>query len=146
MTRDDTVSPRRIRIGSGTGYGGGPFSRGQIHLLLKCAIYIGKVHHKGQVYKRLHQPIIEREVWDKAQALLAGHVRGGKRGPRAEHHSLLAGWIVDASGEPLIASDACKAKVRYRYYVQPRSPDHAGYRRHAAASDLNGDRRRDTSR
>ena len=117
LARDGIVSPRRTRIGSGTGYGGGPFSRGQIHLLLKCATYIGEVHHKGQVYKGLHQPIIEREVWDKAQALLAGHVRGGKRGPRAEHHSLLAGRIVDAGGEPLIASHACKGKVRYRYYV-----------------------------
>ena len=117
LARDGIVSPRRTRISSGTGYGGGAFSRGQIHLLLKCATYIGEVHHKGQVYKGLHQPIIEREVWDKAQALLAGHVRGGKRGPRAEHHSVLAGRIVDAGGEPLIPSHACKGRVRYRYYV-----------------------------
>jgi site-specific DNA recombinase len=117
LARDGIVSPRRTRIGSGASYGGGPFSRGQIHLLLKCATYIGEVHHKGQIHKGLHQPIIDREVWDKARALLAGHVRGGKRGPRVEHNSVLAGRIVDAGGEPLIASHACKGKVRYRYYV-----------------------------
>lgn len=117
LARDGIVSPRRARIKTGAGYGGGAFSRGQIHLLLKCATYIGEIHHKGQVHKGLHPPIIARDVWDRAQALLAGNTQGGRRAPRGEHRSVLAGRLVDASGAPLIASHACKGKVRYRYYV-----------------------------
>src|SRR5207237_1095385 len=45
------------------------------------------------------------------------NVRGEKRGARAASPSVLAGKIVDAAGEPLIASHACKGTRRYRYYV-----------------------------
>jgi hypothetical protein len=97
--------------------GGGPFTRGQIYKLLSSPIYIGEIHHKGQVYAGKHEAIIDRQTWDRVACLLAGNRQGEREGRRARSPSLLAGRIVDSEGEPLVATHACKNKVRYRYYV-----------------------------
>jgi DNA invertase Pin-like site-specific DNA recombinase len=110
-------SPTRTRARSGASFGGVPLSRGQIYGILKCATYVGEIHHKGQVYQGNHQPIVERDVWDQVQAKLAGNLRGHRSGERVARPCLLAGKVVDADGNSLIASHACKGKVRYRYYV-----------------------------
>jgi hypothetical protein len=44
-------------------------------------------------------------------------VRGTRAAPRAASPSLLVGKLLDAAGEPLIATHAIKGKPRYRYYV-----------------------------
>ncbi len=49
----------------------------------------------------------------------------GTRTGTGRRPSVLAGKIVDTAGEPLIATHACKGKVRYRYYVS-RSLQHGG--------------------
>jgi hypothetical protein len=93
-----------------------PFSRGQLYKILTNPIYIGHISHRGALHKGQHPAIIDRGTWDQAQALLAEHTQGGKR-VRTPQASLLAGIIVDASGEPMYATHATKKKVRYRYYV-----------------------------
>jgi DNA invertase Pin-like site-specific DNA recombinase len=118
-------APVRHRTGSGAPFGGVPFTRGQIHAFLKCPTYVGEIHHQGRVHAGLHPPIIDRDTWEAVQRRLAEHVRGTRRGPRTASPALLAGVLVDASGEPLISSHACKGKVRYRYYVS-RAAHHEG--------------------
>lgn len=56
--------------------------------------------------------------------IVAGHGRveaanrqGGQRRAPVKAPSLLAGKVFDGEGKPLVASHACKGKVRYRYYV-----------------------------
>jgi hypothetical protein len=93
-----------------------PFSRGQLYKILTNPIYIGHISHRGTLHKGQHLAIIDRDTWDQAQALLAEHTQGGKR-VHTPQASLLAGIIVDASGEPMYATHATKKKVRYRYYV-----------------------------
>ena len=51
------------------------------------------------------------------QAQLTEHRQGHGKRTRAERPSLLAGKVVDAAGEPLLATHATKGTVRYRYYV-----------------------------
>jgi hypothetical protein len=97
--------------------GGRPFTRGQIYKLLSNPIYIGEIHHKGQVHAGRHKAIIDRAIWDSVQRMLATNRQGERSGGRAQSPSLLAGRIVDQHGEPLVAAHACKGKVRYRYYV-----------------------------
>lgn len=108
-------SPPRIS-GKGRRFGDRPFSRGQVHAMLKNPLYIGEVHHKGQVYAGQHTAIIDRETWEAVQQRLNAHSRGERR-TRLPNRSLLAGLIVDAHGEAMLAAHACKGKVRYRYYV-----------------------------
>jgi site-specific DNA recombinase len=117
-------TPRR-RMANGRDFGGVTFSRGQIYAILKNPIYIGEIPHRDQRHKGLHRGIIPPDIWNAAQTLLAGHVPGTRRKSNTAGNSLLAGLIVDDTGEKLIAAHACKAvpnggdnsKVRYRYYV-----------------------------
>jgi DNA invertase Pin-like site-specific DNA recombinase len=124
LDRDGIHSPLCTTT-TGKRFGGGPFSRGQLYLLLKCRTYLGEVQHKDAIYPGLHRPIIDRTLWDRAQAMLASNMQGQRSTARSRHPSLLAGLIEDEQGEPLIATHANKpahggvegGKVRYRYYV-----------------------------
>ena len=66
-----------------------------------------------------------RDLWEQVQARLVDNRQGGQRAPTVRSPSLLAGRVVDDVGEPLVATHACKGKVRYRYYVS-RSLQHEG--------------------
>lgn len=92
-------------------------TRGQLYKILSNPIYIGEIPHQGRGYKGLHTAIIDGAVWHDVQARL-GDNRQGERNPNTvKSPSLLAGLIVDEAGDPLVATHACKGKVRYRYYV-----------------------------
>ncbi|WP_428334200.1 recombinase family protein [Novosphingobium sp.] len=116
LSTELTLSPRRARI-NGKEFGGLPFSRGQLYSILKNPIYVGDIAHGRVIYAGQHQAIIDRAIWNDVQRRLADNVQGQRRAVRAANPSLLAGLIVDANGVPLISTHACKANVRYRYYV-----------------------------
>ncbi|MEN2787330.1 recombinase family protein [Sphingomonas qilianensis] len=118
----DQLDAERIRtpvrqMANGRSFGGATFSRGQVYAILKNPIYIGEIPHRDKRHKGLHAPIIDGQVWEATQTLLAGHVPGLRRKSNTASGSLLAGLIVDDASEKLIAAHACKGKVRYRYYV-----------------------------
>lgn len=109
---------------SGRPIGGGLFTRGQLYHLLKNVIYTGQIAHKDKVHPGQHPAIVDRDTFERAQALLASHVQGRRAGgptsPPASSSpqtSPLAGRIVDGAGEPLLAVHANKGATRYRYYV-----------------------------
>jgi len=116
LAREGIIAPERIAT-TGRTTGGRSFTRGQIYKLLSNPIYIGEIHHKGQVHAGKHPAIIDRAIWDAVQQMLATNRQGERSGSSASSPSLLAGRIVDQHGEPLVAVHACKGKVRYRYYV-----------------------------
>jgi len=64
-----------------------------------------------------HAPIIDQELWDAAQARLAGNAAHRNAGGRAAQPSLLAGMLFDADGNRMTPSHAVKEGTRYRYYV-----------------------------
>lgn len=65
----------------------------------------------------LHRGIVDRAVWDEVQSRLGQNLQGERTPGQIKSPSLLAGVIVDGEGEPLVATHACKKKVRYRYYI-----------------------------
>ncbi len=109
------VSPVRT-LGTGRTFGGAPFSRGQIYAILRNPVYVGEIAHRGRTYPGQHPAILEREPWEKVQRQLDGNIRGERRG-RTPAASPLAGKLVDAAGQPLVATHASKGQKRYRYYV-----------------------------
>ena len=111
-----TLVPER-RTSTGRRMGGVPFSRGQLYRILSNPIYIGEIHHKGQAYDGQHEAIVDRRLWEQVQATFADNRQGEQRSAQVKAPSLLAGKVFDDAGKPLIASHACKGKVRYRYYV-----------------------------
>ena len=67
--------------GRGKMTGGGLISRGHLYKILSNPIYVGRLTHKGQVHEGLHDPIVDQEIWDRVQRLLAEHAqhRAGSR-------------------------------------------------------------------
>jgi site-specific DNA recombinase len=116
LAAEGVRTPARV-TGTGKAYGNRPFTRGQLYFILKNPIYAGDIAHKGKTYPGQHPAIIAREIWDKVQQTLADNVQGHRQRARAKHRSMLAGLIVDAAGEPMIASHASKGAMRYRYYA-----------------------------
>jgi DNA invertase Pin-like site-specific DNA recombinase len=108
----------KVRVAkNGQKSGGNLFFRGALYSLLSNPIYIGEIRHKGVHHPGLHEPIVERKLWDATQLLLRSHAVG--RAPRARKSaaSPLTGKLFDESGQSLTPSHAVKAARRYRYYV-----------------------------
>jgi DNA invertase Pin-like site-specific DNA recombinase len=116
LDADGIVVPERW-TSTGRKMGGVPFTRGQIYKILSNPIYVGEIHHKGNIYAGQHQAIIEKALWDEVQGRLSENLKGHERSRRARKPTLLSGRVVDESGDALVASHATKGKVRYRYYV-----------------------------
>lgn len=115
LEAEGVTSKRRVmRDGSVTG--DKPINRGALYHLLQNRIYLGEVVHKDQSYPGEHEAIVDRELWDDVQAILADNVNGERR-RTIKQPSLLAGLLVDERGERLSPSHAVKQGRRYRYYV-----------------------------
>ena len=118
-------TPQRTSANDRT-YGGSPFTRGQVYRILANETYIGRIEHGGRSYSGNHPAIIEPETFQAAREQLAANRTGEQRGQRAAEPSLLAGLLLDDRGVPMVASHACKGKLRYRYYISrnlQRAPD-----------------------
>ena len=121
MGQGITTPPRLTQ--SGRAYGGCAFTRGQLYAILRNPIYAGDIPHKGKIFPGNHAAIIDRTTWNAVQQQLDSNIRGVRQ-THERNASLLAGFLVDASGEPLIqvhtskpVAHAPSGKVRYRYYV-----------------------------
>jgi site-specific DNA recombinase len=111
----------KVRVAkNGNRSGGNPFFRGALYELLSNPIYVGEIRHKGIRHPGLHEPIVDRELWDKTQFLLRS--RSARRAPTARKSatSPLTGRLFDESGRSLTPSHAAKGERRYRYYVSRR--------------------------
>ena len=120
LEREGTCSPRRISR-SGRESGGRPFSRGALYAILKNRIYLGEVSHKGQPYKGQHDAIIDHELFEAANELLARNRSNIFLGLNAEHPSLLSGLVCDSYGRCMLADHAAKKGKRYRYYASQKN-------------------------
>ena len=102
--------------------GGGSFSRGHLYALLANPLYVGCIRHKDRIFPGQHPAILDRSLWDTVQEALTAN-RRRPRGRRSDRNpSLLAGLIVDAAGQKLVATRAVKNGQRYRYYVSASAP------------------------
>lgn len=108
-----TVSSR------GVSRGGVPFNRGALFHLLRNRTYIGEIPHKTTSYPGAHDALIDREVFDAAQALLSSRAakRRTSRAPGCGS-SPLKGLLFDADGMVMSpAHSKGRGGLRYRYYV-----------------------------
>ena len=111
----------KIRLSrNGNRSGGKAFSRGALYELLSNPVYIGEIRHRKERHPGQHEPIMDRELWERAQRQLRDQAarcrtRATKAGP-----SPLAGKLFDEDGECLYVAGAAKGERRYRYYVSRR--------------------------
>ncbi|GGD85420.1 hypothetical protein GCM10011515_01370 [Tsuneonella deserti] len=93
------------------------YRRGTLYHLLTNRIYRGFIVHKGTAHPGEHEQIVDEQLWDEVQALLAVNASGSARRLRHRHPSLLAGKLIDGEGRAMTPSHATKSRRRYRYYV-----------------------------
>ncbi|MEE9239716.1 MAG: recombinase family protein, partial [bacterium] len=131
------VSKKRVAQ-NGKRLGGNPISPGALYSLLKNPVYLGEICHKGNRYPGEHEAIVDRELWERSQAMLEENRVSQKTGSGAKDASLLAGILWDGQGERLSPSHAVKKGKRYSYYVSrsllKKTKDAGGFR--IPASDL----------
>jgi hypothetical protein len=74
LDRRGIVSKVRVSR-KGIASGGRSFSRGALYELLSNPIYIGEIRHRQERHRGQHEPILERDFWEKVQARLSDHAR-----------------------------------------------------------------------
>src|ERR1700719_3762388 len=73
----------KVRIArNGKRSGGNLFFRGALYELLSNPIYMGEIRHKGVRHPGLHEPLVERELWDSTQLMLRSHTARHASGAR----------------------------------------------------------------
>jgi site-specific DNA recombinase len=92
---DEHCSLRRVAAYLARSLGWGPtagklWTGTDTRRLLTRAAYVGQVSHNGQVYAGRHEAIVEREVWDRAQELVALRLTVGRQSPQPH---LLSGLL-----------------------------------------------------
>jgi site-specific DNA recombinase len=97
--------------------GGCAFSRGALYTLLANPIYVGEVRHKTVHYQGQHEPILDRDLWQKVQQQLKAQGTARKGVMRKNTISPLAGKLFDMNGNRFVPSHTVKKGRRYRYYV-----------------------------
>ncbi len=118
LDQEGIVSKRWITQ-KGKQAGGQPFSRGSLYGLLSNPIYVGKIRHKDKTYDGQHEAILDQDLWDKVQALLAKNRVVELNKTRAKSPSLLAGILAHEDGRLFQPSHSNKNGVKRRYYRHP---------------------------
>lgn len=116
--RQRCILSKRWTSSTGRTWGGVNFSRGALYWLLRNPVYVGQVAHKGQIYEGRQQAIVDREVWDKAQEILAAKHTARERRPIIPGGRPLAGRLFDDRGNAMSPTYSVgKQGRRYSYYV-----------------------------
>ena len=85
--------------------------------MLANPIYVGEIRHKQVSHPGQHEPIIEKSLWQRVQAMLKQRATRQSGGASRRTSNLLMGKLFDENGEPLYACGAKKGDRRYRYFV-----------------------------
>jgi DNA invertase Pin-like site-specific DNA recombinase len=111
------VESKRWTGRDGQPLGGGHLGRGALYHLLSNEVYLGGIRHRDVVYPDCHPPIIDREIWDQAQALLRANRPDNPDSPRLASPVLLSGLLYDARDVPMVVVHSKRGSKRYRYYA-----------------------------
>lgn len=107
----------KVRQRAGKQMGGMPFHYGALRCVLSNRTYVGEVEHKGRTYPGQHAAIVDRELFDHAQAILAVRSTDENRRPKLASSSLLQGLIFDRHGRKMGPAHTKRNGQRFRYYV-----------------------------
>lgn len=93
--------------------GGGIISLSSLHHILKNCVYVGELRHCGESYPGVHEPILERSIWERAQQILKEREQFR---PRQPSH-ILTGLLFDAHGRRMHARNFNNRSGCHRYYT-----------------------------
>jgi site-specific DNA recombinase len=98
--------------------GGRPFDKASLHALLTNPIYVGTMRYKDEFHQGEHEPIVDREVFDRVQTQLKHNHRTGGLDVRNKYGALLRGLLrCKCCGTAMTHTFSGKhGHTRYRYY------------------------------
>ncbi|MCW7540665.1 recombinase family protein [Aquabacterium sp. A7-Y] len=102
---------------------GQPIDKQFLYKLLHNPVYLGQIRHKGMIHAGQHEPIIETELWEAVQAVLAEGAarRAAETRMRAKRDVLLRGLLYGPEGDRMIPTFTTKpGGKRYGYYYSMR--------------------------
>ena len=111
---------KRWKTRKGHERGGLPFTKTSLFKLLTNVTYTGKIRYKDEVHEGEHCGIVDLEIWNRVQAILARNGRSGSSNVRNQFGALLKGILRCSScGCSMTPTHTTKdgGKKRYRYYV-----------------------------
>ncbi len=114
--RQKGIVTRQRTLASGTIRGGVPLTNGPLNHMLRNRMYVGELNHRDTSYPGEHAPIIDRSLFDAAQAKLSENLHE-RRSRRSHSDALLTGRLFDDRGNRMSPTYAVKKGLRYRYYV-----------------------------
>ena len=97
---------------------GSPVPRSMVHSILRNPFYMGEFDWNGARYEAAHEPLVEREVWDRVQDILTGRApRRRKKRPRRQFtfSGLIHCGVCADEGKSFLLVAEMK-KGRYVYY------------------------------
>ena len=113
--KDEGLCTKRYVTRDGREVGGTPVSSGMIYNMLSSRFYVGEVPHLDRSFPGEHEAIVDRALWDRAQALRA--TRSMYKLETGPSPNVLLGLLHDAHGRRMgIVDDSTKGR-RYRYYM-----------------------------
>jgi hypothetical protein len=80
-------------------------------------VFIGKIRHKDSVYDGEHYPIVDPDIFDRVQTMLASNNRDKLISKHAKSPTLLSGLVTDPDGRPMSPVRGQKGSKQYCYYV-----------------------------
>jgi len=107
----------KVRHRAGKQIGGTPFHYGALRCILSNRTYVGEVEHKGKTYPGQHAAIVDRELFSRAQTILASRSSEKMRRPKLASSSLLQGLIYDRHGRKMGPAHTHRNGQRFRYYI-----------------------------
>jgi len=117
---EEGVRSRQRTTRQGTLIGGLLMSNGAIRHVLRNPIYLGLIRHGKEMHPGQHDAILDKETFDRAQAILTSRAPGETNVPKLPTTVLLKGKAFDGNGNRLRPSFCNKRGVRYYYYTSAR--------------------------
>jgi len=99
--RLDGVTSKAWTTQDGRVRDGKPIDKSLVYKILNNRVYLGEIRHRDQWYPGEHPPVVERRLWDAAQAILAQNSRVRGNNTRARVPFLLKGIVVGIDGRAL---------------------------------------------
>ncbi|MEN9782129.1 MAG: hypothetical protein RL208_279 [Pseudomonadota bacterium] len=118
------IKTKQWQAKSGKNYGKTKWTNSMLGRVLRNPVYVGKIHHKGNVYDGEHDGIIDDVLFNQVQELLQSQNRRNNDNLEIGKY-LLFQRLYNENGE-MFKCDAClktnksktkTTKVRYNYYI-----------------------------
>ena len=90
--------------------------RGYLYRILRNPLYIGELHYAGKVQKAEHPAIIDKEIFEQTQSLLASRRRNYQRRGIQKYDYLLSGIVRCHCGRQMTGYSVNKKDGKYFYY------------------------------